>query len=317
MNTNLQHKLPIADEWKEFESSFDQGISERASGSDAESTDNSRPFNDDSMTMYLKEIGRYGLLSGTQEIELIRAARSGDMLARNKFIQSNLRLVVSVARHYLNRGLSLSDLIQEGNFGLLKAVDKYDPERGFRFSTYATWWIRQAIVRGIADKSRTIRLPGHMNELLSKLKKEVRVFLEKTGRLPTTEEIAELSKTPVDKVRQVMDISKGLLSLDASSAGFDSTLGESLKDEQRPTPGDMVAANLLHRDILEALQFLSAHERSVVLMRYGFSGDKPKSLTEIASVLNITRERARQLEIRALKKLRNNSKVSELRDYLN
>lgn len=317
MKTNQKQKSNTTDVWNEFETSFDQGVSEEPTDLEPEESDKSRSFNDDSMTMYLKEIGRYDLLNGTQEIELMRKAHAGDIEARNKFIQSNLRLVVSVARHYLNRGLSFSDLIQEGNLGLIKAVDKFDPERGFRFSTYATWWIRQAVVRGIADKSRTIRLPGHMNEMLGKLRKEIRQFRESQGRLPTTEELAASTETTPDKVRQVIDISKGLLSLDANPTGIDATLGETLSDEQRPTPVDLVTARFLHRDILQALENLSPHERSVILMRYGFSVDKSKSLTEIASILGLSRERVRQLEVRALKKLRRNSKVSELREYLN
>jgi RNA polymerase primary sigma factor len=321
MKMNLQKKShQVNDEpWNEFESSFDDENVAEPVELEVEPIEQTRSFNDDSMTMYLKEIGRYSLLNGKQEIELVRAAHLGDADARNKLIQSNLRLVVSVARHFLNRGLSYPDLIQEGNFGLMKAVDKFDPELGYRFSTYATWWIRQAIVRAIADKSRTIRLPGHMNEMLSRLKKQVRALSEETGRLPTTDELAVSMKTTPEKVRKLLDISKGLLSLDAASAaGFDTTLGETLSDEnENSAPAEAVAAKLLHKDVIDALTYLTPHERSVILMRYGFGGDKPKSLAECAIALGVTRERARQLETRALKKLRGNSKVGQLKEYLN
>lgn len=273
-------------------------------------------FNEDSTTTYLREIGKYDLLSGVKEIELVRAARVGDQNARKQLIQSNLRLVVSVARRYRSRGLTLSDLIQEGNLGLMRAVEKFDPELGYRFSTYATWWIRQAIVRAIFDKSRTIRLPGHMNELLSRVRKEVKRVSDNSGRLPDTDELAKALATSPDKLRKVMDMSKGLLSLDQeSSSEYDTTLADTLSDDSE-TPPDTVAAEFLHQDVNLALASLSPYEASVIKMRFGLDGQEQKSLAEIAMVLGVKKERAKQLEGRALKKLRRNTKVKQLRDYL-
>ena len=318
MNAQKKYKSRTDESWFEEQQPTVETDTDESSQLDLEPDTASRSFNDDSMTMYLKEIGRYSLLSGAQEIELVRCAHAGDKEARDRIIQSNLRLVVSVARHFLNRGISYPDLIQEGNLGLMKAVDKFDPELGYRFSTYATWWIRQAIVRAIADKSRTIRLPGHMNELLAKLRKQVKLQSEKLGRLPTTDELAVAMQVSPEKIRKVLDVSKGSISLDAvSGIGFDTTIGETLSDEEQATPAEAVAAKFLHRDVVEALNCLNPFERNVLIMRYGFTGDNPKSLAECALALGISRERARQLEARALKKLRHSSQVSGLKEYLN
>jgi RNA polymerase primary sigma factor len=272
---------------------------------------------EDTVTSYLKAIGRYPLLTGAQEIELMRAAKKGSEEARKKLINSNLRLVVSIARKFANRGMTLSDLIQEGNLGLMRAIEKFDPELGYRFSTYATWWIRQAITRGIADKSRMIRLPGHMNELLSRSRKNVRVLSEKLGRLPTIDELAVATSVDKGKLNQALESSRGLLSLDASTGqDFDSTFGDMLADEQATPPSDLVSSEFLTRDLNEALNILTPHEQSVIRLRFGLGKDRPMSMTETAMSLSITRERAKQLETRALRKLRRNTKLLPLKDYL-
>jgi RNA polymerase primary sigma factor len=272
---------------------------------------------EDTVTSYLKAIGRYPLLTGAQEIELMRAAKKGSEEARKKLINSNLRLVVSIARKFANRGMTLSDLIQEGNLGLMRAIVKFDPELGYRFSTYATWWIRQAITRGIADKSRMIRLPGHMNELLSRSRKNVRTLSEKLGRSPTIDELAAATSVDKGKLNQALESSRGLLSLDASTGqDFDSTFGDMLADEQATPPADLVSSEFLTRDLNEALNILTPHEQSVIRLRFGLGKDRPMSMAETAISLGITRERAKQLETRALRKLRRNTKLLPLKDYL-
>ncbi len=272
---------------------------------------------DDAVTAYLKSIGRYPLLTGAEEIELTRAAKSGNAAARERLINSNLRLVVSIARKYLNRGLTLSDLIQEGNLGLMRAVEKFDPERGYRFSTYATWWIRQAVIRGIADKSRMIRLPGHLNELLSRSRKSGRELSTKLGRPPTLDELATATSVDKDKLNRALESSRSLLSLDASTnAENGTTLGELVPDESSDAPIESITSQLMTRDIAQALSALTPYESAVIKMRFGLSGDKPSSLPECALALGVSKERARQLENRALKKLRRNSSLLSMKDYL-
>jgi len=269
------------------------------------------------VTAYLRQIGRYPLLTGAEEIDLMRKAKIGDSAAREKVINSNLRLVVSIARKYVNRGMTFSDLIQEGNMGLMRAVDKFDPELGYRFSTYATWWIRQAVVRGIADKSRMIRLPGHLNELLSRSRKSVRELTAKLGRPPTMDELATATSVDSGKLNKAIESSRGLLSLDAlNGSDGDTTLGEIVPDESADAPAELVTSQSMTRDVEEALSTLSPYEQTVIKMRFGLSQDKPSSLVECAVSLGISRERARQLENRALKKLRRNSRISPLRDYI-
>ncbi|HEY9759048.1 MAG TPA: sigma-70 family RNA polymerase sigma factor [Oculatellaceae cyanobacterium] len=272
---------------------------------------------EDTVTAYLKAIGRYPLLTGAQEIELMRAAKKGNAEARTRLINSNLRLVVSIARKFTNRGMTLSDLIQEGNLGLMRAIEKFDPELGYRFSTYATWWIRQAITRGIADKSRLIRLPGHMNELLSRSRKNVRALSETLGRLPTIDELAKATAVDKNKLNQALESSRVLLSLDAATGQeFDSTFGDMLADESSTPPAEVVSSEFLSRDVDEALKTLTPHERAVIQLRFGIGTNSPKSMAETALAIGITRERAKQLETRALRKLRRNSKVLPLKDYL-
>lgn len=273
---------------------------------------------EDSTKVYLREIGRHKLLNGREEIELARATRLGNEMARRKLVQSNLRLVVSIARRYLNRGISFQDLIQEGNLGLIRATEKFDPERGYKFSTYATWWIRQSITRAIANKSRAIRIPVHMTEVMSRLCKVVRQCAETLGRRPTLEEIVESSGLEREKVLLAFGASKGLLSLDATTKdGFDRTLGDMLQDENLPPPEDLAASQLLTKDIRELLLCLSSQEQDVINLRFGLKSGRPMTLAESGQVLGLSRERVRQIEFKAMKKLRNNQRVTGLKGYLN
>jgi RNA polymerase primary sigma factor len=293
------------------------------SENDAEPADepeyeSSRPaLEEDSTKTYLREIGRHRLLTGREEIELARAAKVGDERARGKLIQANLRLVVSIARKYINRGLTFQDLIQEGSLGLIRAVEKFDPERGFKFSTYATWWIRQAITRALADKSRAIRVPVHMNERLSKLRKVIRQQREKLGRAPDLDELCAATGMTKDKLQQVLGASKNLLSLDAVyREGFDSTLGEMIEDESSRQPEETASEQLLSRDIESLLSQLAPQERDVILLRFGLKGGAPMTLEESGKRLGYSRERVRQIEFKAMKKLRNNSRAAGLKEYL-
>lgn len=275
------------------------------------------PMIEDSTKAYLREIGRHKLLSGAEEIQLARLARSGDQLAKEKIVEANLRLVVSIARRYANQGMSLQDLIQEGNMGLMRAVDKFDPDRGFKFSTYATWWIRQAITRALADKSRTIRVPVHMNERLVKARRAIRQLRDKLGRVPTIDEIAVESGIPKDKVQLALNASKNLLSLDSIYRDdFDSPLGDMLEDESAAAPEDKANGELLTHDVRNLLEQLAQQERDVLRLRYGLDTGAPKTLDESGRIMGYSRERVRQIEMKALKKLRNNKHIEEMRSYL-
>jgi RNA polymerase primary sigma factor len=272
---------------------------------------------EDSTKTYLREIGRHKLLTGREEIELARAAKTGDERARQRLIQANLRLVVSIARKYINRGLTFQDLIQEGSLGLIRAVEKFDPEKGFKFSTYATWWIRQAITRALADKSRAIRVPVHMNERLSKLRKVIRQLREKLGRAPDLDELCVATGMTKDKLQQVLGASKNLLSLDAVyREGFDSTLGEMLEDESSRQPEVTASEMLLSRDVNTMLSQLAPQERDVITLRFGLKGGEPLTLEESGKRLGYSRERVRQIEFKAMKKLRNNVRTAGLKEYL-
>lgn len=310
-----------ADEWDGY---IDMGISEpeaeRAWDDEAES-EREEPktvlVDEDSVKTYLREISRHKLLNGREEIELARAIRGGDEAARRKLIQSNLRLVVSIAKRYTNHGLSFQDLIQEGSLGLIRAVEKFDPERGNKFSTYATWWIRQAITRALANKSRTIRVPVHMNDVLNKLRRVVRELSQDLGRRPTIEELARASGLEREKVMLAFGASRSLLSLDAACGEeSDNTLADIIEDGAARQPDEAAAKQLLSKHVADLLSGLTTRERDVIELRYGLHNDRQLSLEELGKVLGLTRERVRQIEIRAMQKLRRHTQVSELKEYL-
>lgn len=271
----------------------------------------------DSLKVYLKEIGRTELLSHNEEKQLAKLARMGDIMAKQKIANANLRLVVSIAKKYLRKGLSMQDLIQEGNVGLLKAIDRFDPDLGYRFSTYATWWIKQAITRALADKSRLIRLPVHMNELLIKARRTIRKLNLELGRPPTVDEIASHLKVKKEKIELVLATSKSLLSLDAKvGTDYDSTFGDLLEDNVIPLPTESTARELLEEDVKELLTHLNQQEKAVVEMRYGLTGNKPMSLSKIGEVIGVSKERARQIELKSLRKLRNNKNAKGMKAYI-
>jgi RNA polymerase primary sigma factor len=276
------------------------------------------PLEEDSLKVYLREIGRHRLLNGTEEIELGRAVRDGNIEARRKLIQSNLRLVVSIAKRYNNRGLSFQDLIQEGGLGLIRAVEKFDPERGYKFSTYATWWIRQAITRALADKSRGIRVPVHVGESMSKLRKLVRQMVEDLGRKPTMDEIVARSGLSREKVMLTIGAFRELLSLDSKLRDeSDTLLSDMIEDKSRPNPEAVAEEGLLSSQVSSLLSRLSMREQDIIRLRYGLECDSPKSLEELSQLLGVSRERVRQIECRALKKLRKDNQARDLMDNLN
>ena len=273
---------------------------------------------DDPVKMYLKDIGRVPLLSPEEEIELAIKMENGDLEARKKLSESNLRLVVSIAKRHVGRGLQFLDLIQEGNLGLLKAVEKFDHTKGFRFSTYATWWIRQAITRAIADYARTIRIPVHMVETINKLGKISRYLTQTLGREPTCSEIAVEMGITEDKVREIQRIAQDTVSLETPvGEEEDSDLGSFLKDETIMSPEEQATVSILKEQLLEVLGTLNPREQKVIMLRYGVEDGHPKTLEEVGNEFNVTRERIRQIESKALKKLRHPSHSKKLRDFLN
>ena len=272
---------------------------------------------DDPVRMYFKEIGKVPLLTADEERELAIRIENGDEEAKKKLCESNLRLVVSIARRYLNRGLSFLDLIQEGNLGIIKAVEKFDYSKGYKFSTYATWWIRQAITRSIADQARTIRIPVHMVETINKLIRISRQLLQELGREPTAEEIAKEMGISVEKVREIKKISQDPVSLETPiGEEEDSHLGDFIPDEDIPSPVEAAAYSMLQKQLREVLDTLSEREKKVLILRFGLDDGRPRTLEEVGKEFNVTRERIRQIEAKALRKLRHPSRSKKLRDYL-
>ena len=272
---------------------------------------------EDPVRMYLKEIGKVPLLSAEEEIELAKKMEQGDENAKKRLAEANLRLVVSIAKRYVGRGMLFLDLIQEGNLGLIKAVEKFDYRKGYKFSTYATWWIRQAITRAIADQARTIRIPVHMVETINKLIRVSRQLLQELGREPTPEEIAEEMDMPVDRVREILKISQEPVSLETPiGEEEDSHLGDFIKDDNVPVPADAAAFTLLKEQLEEVLGTLTEREQKVLTLRFGLEDGRARTLEEVGKEFNVTRERIRQIEAKALRKLRHPSRSRKLKDYL-
>lgn len=272
---------------------------------------------DDPVRMYLKEIGKVPLLTNEEEIELAKRMESGDEDAKKRLAEANLRLVVSIAKRYVGRGMQLLDLIQEGNLGLIKAVDKFDYRKGFKFSTYATWWIRQAITRAIADQARTIRIPVHMVETINKLIRVSRQLVQELGREPSVEEIAERMDMPLEKVREIQKISQEPVSLETPvGEEDDSHLGDFIQDNNIPVPSDHANMVLLREQLSEVLATLTERERKVLYLRFGLEDGRARTLEEVGKEFNVTRERIRQIEAKALRKLRHPSRSRKLKDYL-
>ena len=272
---------------------------------------------EDPVRMYLKEIGKVSLLTADEEIELAKRMEQGDEEAKKRLAEANLRLVVSIAKRYVGRGMLFLDLIQEGNLGLIKAVEKFDYRKGYKFSTYATWWIRQAITRAIADQARTIRIPVHMVETINKLIRVSRQLLQELGREPTPEEIAEEMKMPVDRVREILKISQEPVSLETSiGEEEDSHLGDFIQDDNVPVPADAAAFTLLKEQLIEVLGTLTEREQKVLRLRFGLDDGRARTLEEVGKEFNVTRERIRQIEAKALRKLRHPSRSRKLKDYL-
>ena len=272
---------------------------------------------EDPVRMYLKEIGKVSLLTADEEIELAKRMEQGDEDAKKRLAEANLRLVVSIAKRYVGRGMLFLDLIQEGNLGLIKAVEKFDYRKGYKFSTYATWWIRQAITRAIADQARTIRIPVHMVETINKQIRVSRQLLQELGREPTPEEIAEEMKMPVERVREILKISQEPVSLETPiGEEEDSHLGDFIQDDNVPVPADAAAFTLLKEQLIEVLGTLTEREQKVLRLRFGLDDGRARTLEEVGKEFNVTRERIRQIEAKALRKLRHPSRSRKLKDYL-
>ena len=274
-------------------------------------------FITDPVRMYLKEIGRVPLLTFDEEISLAKKVEASDERAKKKLIESNLRLVVSIAKKYIGRGMSLLDLIQEGNQGLIRAVEKYDWRKGYKFSTYATWWIRQAITRAIADQARTIRIPVHMVETINRYLRTARKLMQELGREPTPEEVAKALDVDVAKVREIVKVSQEPTSLETPVGDDeDSLLGDFIQDQSQPSPYDSASKQLLKEQMEEVLGTLSDREKKVLVLRFGLYDGKPRTLEEVGREFSVTRERIRQIEAKAIRKLKHPSRSKKLRDYL-
>ena len=311
----------------DFALDFDEPGSEDLEGEEeltdedlAITAENVDAYADDSVRLYLREIGKIPLLTPEEEADLADRIVKGDQKAKSKMVESNMRLVVSIAKRYGGRGLDFLDLIQEGNTGLLRAVDKFDPAKGFKFSTYATWWVRQAITRAIADQARTIRIPVHMVETINKVLRTTRKLTTELNREPTSEEIAKELKMDVDKVDYVMRIKQDIASLDASVGkegdDEDSVLGDFVEDEERTSPEDSAANQILKEQLSEIIATLTDREQKIIRLRFGIGGGRPHTLEEVGNEFDVTRERIRQIEAKALSKLRKNKDTKKLHNYL-
>ena len=298
---------------------LDEVVEEEAS-SDKEDITISVPESvniDDPVRMYLKEIGKVPLLTADEEVDLAKRMGEGDEMAKRKLVEANLRLVVSIAKRYVGRGMLFLDLIQEGNLGLIKAVEKFDYTKGFKYSTYATWWIRQAITRAIADQARTIRIPVHMVETINKLIRVSRQLLQEYGREPLPEEIGEEMDIPVEKVREIMKIAQEPVSLETPiGEEEDSHLGDFIPDEEAQAPAEAAAFTLLKEQLMDVLDTLTSREEKVLRLRFGLDDGRARTLEEVGKEFNVTRERIRQIEAKALRKLRHPSRSKKLKDYL-
>ena len=299
--------------------SFDELTQERGEKeSDEDDSENDYLMVDDPVKVYLKEIGRVPLLSAEEEIAVAKRCMEGDLEAKKRLSEANLRLVVSIAKRFLGRGMSFLDLIQEGNLGLIKAVDKFDYTKGFKFSTYATWWIRQAITRAIADQARTIRIPVHMVETINKMKKSSSNLLRQLGREPTLEEIAADMDMDEEKIRDVMRISQDPVSIETPiGEEEDSRLGDFIPDEDALEPEDAVSRTMLREKLDEVMDTLTPREATVLKLRFGLDDGHPRTLEEVGKALDVTRERVRQIEAKALRKMGHPSRSRKLRDFLN
>ena len=298
-----ENKIVIIDSYEKEKALFDQ-ISKEISI-------------EDRVKLYLKDIGKYALLSTDDEVELATRMMEGDFEAKAQLTEANLRLVVSIAKRYVGRGMHLLDLISEGNLGLMKAVEKFDYTKGYKFSTYATWWIRQAITRAIADQARTIRIPVHMVETINKLGRETRQLLQELGREPTPKEIAERMEISEQKVVEIQKISQDPVSLETPiGEEEDSKLGDFIEDEGAASPTDIVAGSMLHQQLIAVLDTLTPREEKVLRLRYGIDDGRPRTLEEVGKEFNVTRERIRQIEAKALRKLRHPSRSKKLKEYL-
>ena len=271
---------------------------------------------DDSVKMYLKDIGKVALLTADEEVELAKRMEEGDEEAKKILSEANLRLVVSIAKRYVGRGMQFLDLIQEGNLGLMKAVEKFDYTKGFKFSTYATWWIRQAITRAIADQARTIRIPVHKVETINKQVRATRQLLQKLGREPSPEEIAEYLGCPEEKVREIQKIAQDPVSLETPiGEEEDSHLGDFIEDDRALSPSDVAEGNMLKEQLIQVLNTLTPREEKVLRLRYGLDDSHPRTLEEVGKEFNVTRERIRQIEAKALRKLRHPNRLKKLKDF--
>ncbi|MBR5027477.1 RNA polymerase sigma factor RpoD [Candidatus Saccharibacteria bacterium] len=303
---------PESDDLENEEELSDEDLAITAENVDA--------FADDSVRLYLREIGKIPLLTPEEEADLAQRIVKGDKKAKDKMVESNMRLVVSIAKRYGGRGLDFLDLIQEGNTGLLRAVEKFDPDKGFKFSTYATWWVRQAITRAIADQARTIRIPVHMVETINKVLRTTRKLTTELNREPTNEEIAKELDMEPEKIDYVMRIKQDIASLDASVGregdDEDSVLGDFVEDEERDSPEDSAANQILKEQLAEIISTLTDREQKIIRLRFGIGGGRPHTLEEVGNEFAVTRERIRQIEAKALSKLRKNKETKKLHEYL-